>query len=95
MTLIYEWNHCTMSLEHFITQYNFQTLWNELLKEEYKFWKDITLDDLIVETSDVFEETLWEQKWDIKFKNTDDNPFDYNILLDGLRNQKKKAGRTK
>lgn len=76
-----------MSLEYFIQEYNFQELWDKIIQDEYKFWNDITMDNLIIEASDVFEETMNEKRWYIEFIKDNKEPFDYNILLNGLRNR--------
>lgn len=87
MTLIYRWNKREMSLEYFIQEYNFQELWDKIIQDEYKFWNNITMDNLIIEASDVFEETMNEKRWYIEFVKDNKEPFDYNILLNGLRNR--------
>lgn len=85
MTLLYKWNNHIYSLEYFITHFNFQKIWGEILIDEYISWNNISLDDLIIETSEVFEEVMHEKRWYIEFVRTDTNKFDYNILLDALR----------
>ena len=85
MTLIYKWNNKEYTLEYFIKTYNFKKIWDELITDEYNFWGKISLDDLILETSEAFEEIMHEKRWYIEFVKNDGNKFDYNLLLDALR----------
>lgn len=84
MTLIYQYKDKKYTIEQLIAQFpNFKEIWDDSLIDEYKFWGKITLDDLIVETSEVFEESVFE----IEYIDTDDKKFDYNILFDKLRRE--------
>lgn len=83
MTLIYQYKGKKCTIEQLIAQFpKFKEIWDDCLIDEYKFWGKITLDDLIVETSEVFEESISEK---IKYTDNDNKNFDYNILLDKLR----------
>ena len=84
MTLIYQYKGKKYTIEQLIAQFsNFKKIWDDCLIEEYKFWGKITLDDLIVETSEAFEESISE----IEYIDTDSKNFDYNILFDKLRRE--------
>ena len=84
MTLIYKYKGKKYTIEQLIAQFpNFKEIWDDCLIDEYKFWDNITLDDLIVETSEAFEESISE----IEYIDVDDKKFDYNILFDKLRRE--------
>ena len=86
MSLIYRWNNKEFRLEYFIKHFHFEDIWGEIIKKEYDFWcPKITLDDLIIEASEEFEEIMWEKRWYIEFIHNDKNKMDYNLLLNALR----------
>lgn len=84
MTLIYEYNGKRCTLEQLIKK--FPMLWEIHLRQEYKFWKHIYFEDLIIETSDSFEEELQMEDFDIEFIETNDEDFDLNIIFKPLLN---------
>ena len=87
MTYIYSFNKKRYTLEALLTEFPIiKKVWNECMEEEYEFWKNISLNDLIAETSELFEETLAvEEDIFINFVHTNTEPFDYNVLFDILR----------
>ena len=87
MTLIYEYQGKQQSIEEIVKSHPIiEDTWNNCIKDEYKFWKQIAIDDLIIEASEVFEEemAIHNEEMPVFIKN-DDKPFDLNILLDVLR----------
>lgn len=86
MTLLYEWGGQVYTLEHLI-DYNDETekLWNSIIIDELNFWTNFCLDNLIIESSEAFEEELYELGYDIIFIGTSNEKFDYNKLLNSLR----------
>lgn len=89
MTLLYDWNGYRYTLEQLV-DYNDETkkLWDNLLPKEHKFWVQhgvISLDEVIIETSDAFEEELILLGYNIEFIKPNDESFNFNLLLDGLR----------
>lgn len=86
MTLIYKWSKLKYTLEQLV-DYNDETqqLWNSIIIDELNYWTNFCLDDLIIESSDAFEEELYELGYDVHFINSDNEKFDYNLLLDILR----------
>ncbi len=83
MGLQYKYNEKTYSLEGIIKKLNKKELWDILLKDEYEFWANTNdIDDIIIETSDVFEEVLLtEENIEIQFHQRTNNKFDYDYLL--------------
>lgn len=87
MTLIYQYQGKKQSIEEIIQSSPIiADTWNNCIKDEYKFWKNITIDDLIIETSEAFEEEMAIHNEEIPiFLRNDDKPFDLNVLLNALR----------
>lgn len=87
MTLIYKYQGKQQTIEEMIKNNPYiKDVWNECLREENKFWGNITINDLIIETSEAFEEEIAidDEETPVFIKN-DDKPFDLNVLLDTLR----------
>ncbi len=83
MGLQYKYNEKTYSLEGIIKKLNKKELWDIIIKNEYEFWANTNdIDDIIIETSDVFEEVLLtEENIEIQFHQRTNNKFDYDYLL--------------
>lgn len=81
VTLIYEYNNKECTLEDLINR--FPSLWAKCLKREYDFWA-CNFRDLIIETSDEFEEILQIEGENLKFKFTSEKDFDLNIIFQPL-----------
>lgn len=86
MTLIYKYHEEECTLEDLVKK--FPSYWELQLRKEYKFWKDIYFDDLIIETSDAFEEDLQMSDVDVEFIKNDDTGFNLNILFKPLLHMK-------
>ena len=87
MTLIYKYQGKEQTIEEMIKNNPYiEDVWNECIREEKKFWKDITIDILIIETSEAFEEVMAMNNEEMPvFIKNDDKPFDLNVLLNTLR----------
>lgn len=87
MTLIYKYQGKQQTIEEMIKNNPYiEDVWNECIQEENKFWNNITIDILIIETSEAFEEVMAMNNEEMPvFIKNDDKPFDLNVLLDTLR----------
>ena len=85
MTLLYKYNEEIFKLEDLIeSNSKIKRIWGYAIKDEYEFWSEIRLFDLIIETTENFENRLAEEGIDIEFFKSTDEKFDLNVLLQPL-----------
>ena len=83
MTLIYEYENKRWTIEELAQK--FEDLWNESIIGDYKVFHGSSLECIIIEASDNFEEILFlDKKIVIEYIETNDEPFDLNILLKAI-----------
>lgn len=91
MTLMYKWNNMEYSLEYLVSGYSylFHEKWKKALLNVYNFYvKDgytISLSDLVVEASEVFEDLCQEDNLIIEFIKNDESDMDFNVLLEPIK----------
>ena len=85
MTLIYEYKGKKYTIEELIEKNpTIKKVWNESIIDEKMFWKNLDIEDLIVETSDAVEEILLDYGIEIEFIENDCVEYDIELLTEAI-----------